>query len=94
MKTKPKEKEIQGGHKAPVFQKRIGAIRATVWENEVEGRSYFNINLVRRFKDGDEWRDTPTLNNSGDALAAIDALRRCIDYIDAREAEMSNESED
>ena len=94
MKTKGKEKEATGTHRAPVFQKRIGSIRATVWENEVDGRSYFNINLVRRFKDGDEWRDTPTMNNSGDALAAIEALRRCIDFIDAREAEMTNESDE
>ena len=89
MKTKGKEKDTTGSNKAPVFQKRIGSIRATVWENDVDGRCYFNINLVRRFKDGDEWRDTPTLNNCGDALAAIEALRRCIDFIDARETEMA-----
>ncbi len=93
MKTKAKDNSTGGG-KAPVFQKRIGAVRATVWENNVDGRSYFNINLARRFKDGDEWKDTPTLNNCGDALAAIEALRRCIDFIDARENELAADVSD
>ena len=94
MKTKAKENDSTGANNAPVFQKRIGSIRATVWENNVEGRLYFNINLVRRFKDQNEWRDTPTLNNCGDALSAIEALRRCIDFIDARENEMAAEVSD
>lgn len=94
MKTKSKEKENTGTAKAPVFQNRIGGIRATVWENQTDGRNYFNINLVRRFKDGDEWRDSSTLNSIADALSAMECLRCCVEFIHQREAELHSEALD
>lgn len=95
MKTKSKEKENTGTGKAPVFQNRIGGIRTTVWENQQsDGRIYFNINLVRRFKDGDDWRDSSTLNGVGDALASMEALRCCVEFIHQREAELNSDALD
>ena len=94
MKTKSREKESTGTGKAPAFQTRIGGIRATVWENETDGRFYSNINLVRRFKDGDEWRDSSTLNGVADALSSMEALRCCVRFIQQREAELNSEALD
>ena len=94
MKTKGKEKEATGSSKAPVFQTRIGATRATVWENQSDGRTYFNVNLVRRFKDGDDWRDSSTLNGVGDAVAAMEGIRRCVEFIHEREQEIDSEALD
>ena len=93
MKTK-NAKETSGTAKAPVFVKRIGGVRASVWENATDGRKYFNISLVRRFKDGEEWRDISTLNGTVDALAAIEALRCCVEFIHRREDELTSEALD
>lgn len=87
-------KESTGTAKAPVFVKRIGVVRASVWENQSDGRTYFNISLVRRFKDGEEWRDISTLNGNADAVAAIEALRCCVDFIHHREDEANAEALD
>ncbi len=94
MKTKSREKESTGTGKAPAYQNRIGGIRATVWENQTDGRTYHNINLVRRFKDGDEWRDSSTLNGVADALSSMEALRCCVEYIHRREAGIDSEALD
>lgn len=92
MKTK-NAKETTGSGKAPVFVKRIGSVRASVWENEADGRIYHNITLVRRYKDGDEWRDITTLNGAADAVIAIEALRCCLYFIHGQE-EAATESHD
>lgn len=92
MKPKSKEKESAGN--TPAFFKHIGAVRCTLWENKVGERTFFNINLVRRFRDGEEWRDSSTLNGIGDALAAIEELRQCVEFIHRREAELNAEDFD
>jgi hypothetical protein len=95
MKTKSREKESTGTGKAPAFQNRIGGIRTTVWENQQpDGRIFFNINLVRRFRDGEEFRDSSTLNGVADGLAAIQGLRCAINFVQRREAEINSEALD
>jgi len=83
MGTKTKDKE--NGNKSPSYVKRVGAVRGSVWKNENESRTYWNISLVRRFKDGEEWRDISTLNGTADAVAAREVLRCCVDYIHQQE---------
>ena len=68
MKTKQKN-----GNR-PAYAKRIGNVRVTVWENENEGQTYFNSSLVRRYKDGDEWKESSNLNGLSDITAAVFAL--------------------
>ena len=80
---------------SPAFVKRIGNVKCTVFENEAEsGRVYSNISVVRRYRASDgEFHDTAVLNGSGDALAAIEGMRCCIDFVNKREAGR-NESAD
>ncbi len=92
MATKNKEKEANGAGKAPAYQTRIGAVRGTVWMHAVEGRTYFNVNLVRRYKDENEWKDSSTLNGVGDAVAAIEALRCCVEFIHQQEDALNAET--
>ena len=87
-------KEATANGKAPVFVKRIGSIRASVWANESDGRVYHNITLVRRYKDGDEWRDITTLNGAADAIIGMEALRCCVDFIHGREEAVAAEQHD
>ncbi len=73
------------GNKGPAFQKRIGSVRGSVWLNSSEGRTYFNTTLVRRFKDGDEWREVATYNGAVDVVAAQEVLKRCLQFIHEQE---------
>ena len=81
MTTKAKSKENKG----PAFQKRVGAVRGSVWTNENDGRIYFNTSLVRRYKDGDEWKEVSTFNSSADIVAAQEVLRCCLQFIHKQE---------
>jgi hypothetical protein len=36
----------------------MGRIKATIWENETENGSRYNVNLTRLYKDGDQWKDS------------------------------------
>lgn len=42
----------------PAYEARLNHIRLTVWENVNKGSSYFNTVITRRYKEGDEWKDT------------------------------------
>ena len=42
----------------PVHEIRMGRIKATIWENETENGSRYNVNLSRLYKDGDQWKDS------------------------------------
>lgn len=47
----------------PALKLRDGRINLVVWKNETkEGKAYYSTVLVRSFKDGDDWRESPNLN--------------------------------
>ena len=37
---------------------RIGAIKATIWQNETEAGPRHNATFSRLYKDGDDWKST------------------------------------
>ncbi len=90
MKKQEKKVEKQSG---PAFTKRVGNIKASVFRNESEaGRTYFNVAVVRRYRDSEgDWKDTNVLNGTADGLAAMECLRCSIDFIN--ESEASNQSD-
>lgn len=90
MTTRSDRKE-SGAGRGPCYVKRVGMIRGTVWENENDGRTYFNVNVVRRYRDGDEWKDGAAINGLSDIVAAIEVLTCCKTYINAREEGTSHE---
>ena len=45
---------------APIDTIRIGRIKATIWENEHDGKTYYNTTITRSFKVGEDWQE----NNS------------------------------
>ena len=68
----------------PAAKFRIGYVSATVWKNEGTGdREFFNVEISKSYKDGDEWKDTPSLG-SGDILNAVKALQRAEEFIAAQ----------
>ena len=68
---------------------RIGAISASVFVNEVDGeggkRTVRNVNLQRRYKDGDEWKSSSSFSLS-DLPAAIAVLNLAFEHLAGQEA--------
>ena len=48
----------------PAAELRIGAVKATVWENEIGGITRHNITFSRLYKDGDQWKTTQTFGRN------------------------------
>lgn len=55
---------------------RLGAVKATVWKND----KFYNVKLVRTYKDGDDYKDTDQLG-AGDLLNAAKCLERAEAFI-------------
>ena len=51
----------------PVHKIRIGNITASIWANEGQKGTFYNVTINRSYKDGDQWKDTNSLNR-GDLL--------------------------
>lgn len=70
---------------------RIGSVSASVFVNKVDTdngkRDIRNVNLQRRYKDGDEWKSSSSFG-LGDMPQAIEVLRRSLDYVAGKEAEV------
>ena len=64
----------------PSAKFRIGAVTATVWENGEKGNTFFTVNLTRSYKDGDEWKNSDSMNY-GDLLNAAKVLERAESWI-------------
>ena len=45
-------------HNKPAAELRIGAVKATVWENEVGGITRHNVTFSRIYRDEDQWKTT------------------------------------
>lgn len=44
--------------KPPVHEIRFGLIKVTIWKKNTQYGPRYNVTTVRRFKDGDVWRDS------------------------------------
>jgi hypothetical protein len=44
--------------KEPAWSYRIEDIRAAIWANQSNGGAWMNTTITRRYKDGDEWKET------------------------------------
>ena len=78
----------------PVFEKRLNHIRVSVWRNVNEGRAWFNAVFTRRFKDGDDWRDSNTFNGLADLALLQEALDLARSYIRREEEALAETASD
>lgn len=60
----------------PAAKFRVGYVSATVWHND----NFFNVEVSKSYKDGDEWKDTSSLGH-GDILNAVQVLQRAENWI-------------
>ena len=72
----------------PVAEVRIGRIKATVWPNETEGRTRYNVTFSRLYKAGEEWKSTQSFGRN-DLLV----LAKVVDQAHSRIFELQHEEE-
>ena len=61
----------------PVQKFKLGSVTAAVWKND---KGFFSVTLQRSYKDGENWKNTDSLN-PGDLLNAGKVLEQAGDYI-------------
>lgn len=69
----------------PAYDRRLGNIRVAIFENESDGRVFFNASFTRRYKEGEEWKDSSTFNGLHDLAVLKELIGRAADYIASRE---------
>ena len=42
----------------PAHEIRLGRIKATIWGNQNDNGTWYNVTLSRSYKDGDEWKSS------------------------------------
>ncbi len=71
---------------------RIGSVTASVFVNEVKTdsgkREIRNVNLQRRYKDGDEWKSSSSFGLA-DLPQAIAVMEIAMKHVAAEEAEVT-----
>ncbi len=61
----------------PAAKFRVGYVTATVWHND---GGFYNTELSKAYRDGDQWKDTSSLGH-GDLLNAARCLERAERFI-------------
>ncbi len=46
----------ENGKQRPAHEIRLGRIKATIWANQNDNGTWYNVTLSRSYKDGDEWK--------------------------------------
>jgi hypothetical protein len=54
----------------PINEIRLGAIKASVWENETETGIRYNVTVSRLYKDGDAWKRSESFGRDDLPLVA------------------------
>jgi hypothetical protein len=62
MQTETSETEISVGFMSskqkPVYEFRLGSIKAAVWRNQSDSGVRYNVTFQRLYKENDEWKST------------------------------------
>ena len=70
---------------------RIGYVSASIFVNEIETeggkRTVRNVNVQRRYKDGDEWKSASSFG-LGDLPCALRVLQLALQHMETVEAEV------
>ena len=70
----------------PVFERTLGQVRIAIWEQVGEtGKPWHNVRLTRRFKQGDQWKETPTFNGSADLALVSECVQMAKCWIEKRQ---------
>lgn len=59
---------------------RDGKLKATIWRNESDNGTFYSVDFVRGYKDGEEWKDATSFNGS-DCLQVANLATRAYNRI-------------
>ena len=48
----------QEAKQRPAQEIRLGRIKATIWANQADNGTWYNVTLSRSYKDGDDWKSS------------------------------------
>lgn len=54
----------------PVYEVRLGRVRAAIWENDTQNGTRHNVTVSRLYKDGDNWKDSTSFGRDDLPLVA------------------------
>lgn len=54
----------------PVYEIRLGRIKAAIWANETDNGTRHNVTITRLYKDGDEWKTSTSFGREELPLVA------------------------
>jgi len=64
----------------PTAEVRIGQIKATIWKNDTDAGTRFNVTVTRIYMEGEEWKYSETFGRN-DLLVLAKVLDRAHDRI-------------
>ncbi len=75
----------------PLFEVRLGAIRVSVWRNQSDNGDWFNTVITRRYRDGEDWKETNTFNGLADLALVSEGARLARDFIADQELRIQHD---
>lgn len=54
----------------PIYEVRLGRIKAAIWENETQNGTRHNVTFSRLYRDGDDWKSTESFGRDDLPLIA------------------------
>jgi hypothetical protein len=88
----PQRRGSNGQTNRPFQVIRRGSLKVVIWENQTTNGPMFSTQLIRVYKDGDDWKETHSLNRD-DLLHASKMLDQ-VDTIVYREEEKRRQQQD
>ena len=64
----------------PVETLSDGALQVSIWKNESENGAFYSAKIVRRYKDGEDWKDANSFSG-GDVLKVANLMQKAYDVI-------------
>lgn len=77
----------------PAFEERLNHVRVSVWRNTSDSGVYYNTVIVRRYKDGDDWKDSHAFNGLADLALVNEATRLAQGFITQETMNAKSEAE-
>jgi hypothetical protein len=59
----------------PVHKIRHGAVSASIWRQETDKGSLFNVTFQRSYKDGDDWKNSTSFGRNNLLVVSLIAAR-------------------
>ena len=59
----------------PIHKIRHGAVSASIWRQETDKGSLFNVTFQRSYRDGDEWKNSTSFGRNNLLVVSLIAAR-------------------